>query len=231
MHEYTHHCGFCDSLRGFIPFKKVKNSSDWQATVTPLASIMGSGFLVSAPLLSGAAGNYAVFCMAALLLLAYAVGEAIRYNIQYFEPISLKHGPAQNVAWSSRLMLALAYFTSVSYYLQLLGAFVLHAFDLDNVQYSKILSTSLLAIIGIVGFIRGLGVLEKLEKVTVSLNLAMIAGLIVALVVYNFNLVSLGKWHLNSLPIDFGIDDIKIILGLLIVVQGFETSRYLGAGP
>ena len=37
--------------------KKVKNSSDWQATVTPLASIMGSGFLVSAPLLSGAAGT------------------------------------------------------------------------------------------------------------------------------------------------------------------------------
>jgi len=73
-------------------------------------------------------------------------------------------------------------------------------------------------------------VLEKLEKVTVSLNLAMIAGLIVALVVYNFNLVSLGKWHLNSLPIDFGLDDIKVILGLLIVVQGFETSRYLGAG-
>ena len=49
--------------------KRVKNSQDWQATVTPLASIMGSGFLVSAPLLSGVAGNYAVLCMSCLLIL------------------------------------------------------------------------------------------------------------------------------------------------------------------
>ena len=31
-------------------------SSSWRATVTPLASIMGSGFLVSAPLLAMAVG-------------------------------------------------------------------------------------------------------------------------------------------------------------------------------
>ena len=60
---------------GFLMFtKKLQNSSDWQSTVTPLASIMG-GFLVSAPLLSGVAGNYAVFYMAGLIL-AYCVGES-----------------------------------------------------------------------------------------------------------------------------------------------------------
>ena len=208
--------------------KKVRQSSDWQAMVTPLASIMGSGFLVSAPLLSGAAGNYAVFCMSGLLLLAFLVGEAIRYNIINFEPISTGNGAAQKVAWCSRLMLALAYFTSVSYYLQLLGAFVLHAFNLDNLSYSKILSTSLLVIIGLVGIVRGLGVLEKVEKVTVSLNLAMISGLLVALMVYNGQLLNSAQWRLNNLPVAFGFDDLKVILGLLIVVQGFETSRYLG---
>ena len=125
-------------------------------------------------------------------------------------------------------MLALAYFTSVSYYLQLLGAFVLHAFNLDNLSYSKILSTSLLVIIGLVGIVRGLGVLEKVEKVTVSLNLAMISGLLVALMVYNGQLLNSAQWRLNNLPVAFGFDDLKVILGLLIVVQGFETSRYLG---
>jgi len=102
-------------------------SSDWKATVTPLASIMGSGFLVSAPLLAGVVGNLAVLCMAALLVLAYAVGSAIRFNIRYFEPIESEHGPAQTIAFLSRIVLAAAYFISVTYYLQLLAAFVLNA--------------------------------------------------------------------------------------------------------
>ena len=49
---------------------------------------MGSGFLVSVPLLAGIVGNLAVVCMAILLVLAFAVGEAIRFNIQHFEPIN-----------------------------------------------------------------------------------------------------------------------------------------------
>ena len=48
-------------LFGYLAFsKRLSNSSGWQATVTPLASIMGSGFLVSAPLLGGIVGNLAV---------------------------------------------------------------------------------------------------------------------------------------------------------------------------
>ena len=57
--------------------RKLANSSNWQATLTPLASIIGSGFLVSAPLLSGAVGNLAVICMAVLLGLADLGGGAI----------------------------------------------------------------------------------------------------------------------------------------------------------
>ena len=55
----------------FLAFSpRLSKSSSWQATVTPLASIMGSGFLVSAPLLAGIVGNLALVCMAMLLLLA-----------------------------------------------------------------------------------------------------------------------------------------------------------------
>ena len=95
------------------------------ATVTPLASIMGSGFLVSAPLLAGIVGNLAVVCMALLLVLAYMVGGAIRFNIRHFEPIENKgHGPAQDIAFLSRIVLVGAYFISVTYYLELLAAFL-----------------------------------------------------------------------------------------------------------
>jgi len=67
--------------------RKLAGSSDWKATVTPLASIMGSGFLVSAPLLAGVVGDMALVYMSGLLVLAYFVGGTIRFNIRYFEPI------------------------------------------------------------------------------------------------------------------------------------------------
>ena len=73
------------ALGGYLAFsRRLAASSNWKATVTPLASIMGSGFLVSAPLLAGIVGNLAVVCMALLLVLAYMVGGAIRFNIRHF---------------------------------------------------------------------------------------------------------------------------------------------------
>jgi hypothetical protein len=48
--------------------KRLAASSDRKATVTPLASIIGCGFLVSAPLLGGIAGTLAAICMAMLLI-------------------------------------------------------------------------------------------------------------------------------------------------------------------
>ena len=51
-------------LAGYLAFsRRLTGSSAWKATVTPLASIMGSGFLVSAPLLGGSVGHLAVFCI------------------------------------------------------------------------------------------------------------------------------------------------------------------------
>ena len=80
--------GIALALGGYLAFSRFLNGpSNRKATVTLLASIMGSGFLVSAPLLAGSVGNLAVICMAGLLLLAYGVGGAIRFNIRYFEPV------------------------------------------------------------------------------------------------------------------------------------------------
>lgn len=207
---------------------RLKNSSNWQATVTPLASIMGSGFLVSAPLLAGIVGNLAVLFMALLLLLAYAVGSAIRYNIRYFEPIEDERGTAQGVALLSRLVLVAAYFVSVSYYLQLLAAFILHMVGMDDQQTASWLTTALLVLIGTIGAWRGLDQLERIEKYAVSLNLGMIAALLLALLFHNLVLLTNGKWGLAPLGGVIDFTDMRVLLGLLIVVQGFETSRYLG---
>ena len=217
-------------LAGYLAFsKRLAASSSWKATVTPLASIMGSGFLVSAPLLAGIVGNLAVLCMAALLVIAYAVGDAIRFNIRHFEPIeNTGHGPAQDVASLSRVVLAAAYFISVTYYLQLLAAFLLNAFDLQSQVVAHAITTLLLLLIGSVGMWRGLDELEAVERYAVSLNLGMIGALLVGLSVYNLTLWVGGEWKLPAISSDIDLHDLRILLGLLIVVQGFETSRYLG---
>jgi hypothetical protein len=216
---------------GYLAFsRKVRSSSDWKATVTPLASIMGSGFLVSAPLLAGAVGNLAVVFMAGLLLLAYLVGSAIRFNILHFEPVENQTGPAQSVAHLSRMVLVGAYFISVSYYLQLMAAFVLHMAGIDDAKTASWITTGALMTICGIGFWRGLAQLESVEKYAVSLNLGMIAALLFALAVYNLQLAVGGHWRLPELSSDIDLYDIRVVLGLLIVVQGFETSRYLGSG-
>jgi len=215
----------------FLVFSpRLSKSSSWQATVTPLASIMGSGFLVSAPLLAGVVGNLALVCMALLLLLAYFVGGAIRFNILHFEPIENEGwGPSQTIAFLSRVVLAGAYFISISYYLQLLAAFVLSGFGVASTTGAAIISSTLLLAIGGIGMWRGLALLGRVEKYAVSLNLGMIAALLVALAVYNGKLMLGGTWALPPVSSDIDLHDVRVLLGLLIVVQGFEASRYLGS--
>ncbi len=217
-------------LGGYLAFsRRLAGSSSWQATVTPLASIMGSGFLVSAPLLAGIVGNLAVFAMAVLLVLAYMVGGAIRFNIRYFEPIENKeHGLIQDTAFLSRIVLVCAYFISITYYLQLLAAFLLNAIHVQSQMLADVITTVLLLVIGGIGMWRGLKELGAVEKYAVALNLGMIGALLVALVIYNVKLMTGGEWSLPALSSVIDFHDMRVLFGLLIVVQGFEISRYLG---
>ncbi len=219
-------------LAGYLAFSnRLSSSSKWKATVTPLASIMGSGFLVSAPLLAGIVGNLAVVCMALLLVLvlAFLVGGAVRFNIRHFEPIENQgHGAAQSIAFLSRLVLVAAYFILVSYYLQLLAAFLLDMIGVGSQIGAHAISTFLLVTIGVIGMWHGLKQLENVEKYAVSLNLGMIGALLIGLLVYNLRLALGGEWALPAISSAIDLHDMRVLLGLLIVVQGFETSRYLG---
>lgn len=217
------------SVTFFLLSKKLSQSSDWQATVTPLASIMGSGFLVSAPLLAGSVGNYAVLCMAVLLTIAFWIGSAVRYNIQYFEPIAESgRGALQLTGWASRIILSVAYLISITYYLKLLAAFLLSSLGLENEVIANLISSALLIFIAAVGIIKGIGLLEKIERYAVSFNLSVIVALIAALAYFNITQLTHNQWHLPDLWPNLDWDNTRILLGLLIVVQGFETSRYIG---
>ena len=217
------------ALAGFLAFSpRLTKSTGWQATATPLASIMGSGFLVSAPLLAGIVGNLALFCMAVLLVLAYLVGNVMRFNIRHFEPVENRQGTAQKIAFLSRVVLVGAYFISVSYYLQLLAAFLLSSLGINSELGPHLISSLLIVAICGIGMWKGLDKLGGIEKYAVSLNLGMIGALLVALTVHNYGLWKSGSWALADISSAINLDDFRVLLGLLIVVQGFETSRYLG---
>ena len=208
-------------------------SAGWRAVVTPLASIIGSGFLVLGPIMHGAYGWAAPIAMAALCLIAWGFGAVIRFNIAAIERTPRGHGPGQSaVERLSSWALAFAYVVSVAYYLNLFGAFAARATgdwlarDLGTPAAREITTAMLLLILG-VGWLRGFGGLERIEQVAVSLKLAIIGGLLLGLAIFATDRIAAGEAQI--VPIDLtGWPAVTLLLGLLITVQGFETSRYLG---
>lgn len=202
----------------------------WRATATPLASIIGSGFLVSAPLLRELVGYWAPVGIAVLLALSYLIGAAIRENIAYVEPLledGKKHRPIVQIEYLSSVALAFAYFVSVAYYLVLFASFLLKTGEISDPLPIKLVVSAILFAIGTLGYWRGFGAVEQVEVYAVSMKLAVIAGIVAALVYYDTGLV--GTWSPAPLGASFDSGDIAPLLGLLIVVQGFETSRFLGS--
>jgi hypothetical protein len=57
------------------------------ATVTPLASIFGSGFLILVPVLERSIGPLAILGVIGICTVAWFVGSAIRHIISTVEPL------------------------------------------------------------------------------------------------------------------------------------------------
>jgi hypothetical protein len=207
--------------------KPVEKSSWWSATVIPLASIIGSGFLVIAPILQMSVGRWAVAAMLFLVLLAYAIGGAIRFNIRYVEPklsAGTLHPSARLMEDCSRWALAFAYVVSVTYYLALFGDFLLRGVGRVDETLARSVTTAVLLFIAFYGRHRGFNFLGKFE----ALKLGIIAGLIGGMIYGNFEAWQSGAWHLPPDGNAPGLHELRMVLGMLIVIQGFETSRYLG---
>jgi hypothetical protein len=216
----------------FLFNKRIRNSETWRAIVTPLASIIGSGFLISAPLLILGTGQYATLAMLVIVIIGYALGSSIRFNIKYFEPslseLNSKTIAVKRIENISKITLAGAYLVSITFYLKLLAAFFMKGVGISSLFYQNLLSTILLLFIGFIGKRKGLHILESLEVYSVNTKLSIIVALILGHAVFNFSLMLNGGWELNIYPHEGYELAIKKILGMLVIIQGFETSRYLG---
>ena len=100
--------------------------------------------------------------------------------------------------------------------------------DVNNPFEARLLTSAVFIIILYVGWMRGFRSLEHMEYVSVTAKLAIIAGLLVGLAVYFSGKLENHGLIFNA-PQLTGLPAIALAFGLIVTVQGFETSRYLGA--
>ncbi|NDV01859.1 hypothetical protein [Pseudoroseicyclus tamaricis] len=210
-----------------LAWPKVFRNPLWRATVTPLASIIGSGFLILGPVLNAEYGAWAPAVMAALCALAWAFGAAIRANIASIEAAAARPRAALALERTSQWVLAFAYAIAVAYYLNLFGAFAVELTPWNGELTARLVTSGVFLVILATGWLKGFSALERMEQVAVGLKLAIIAGLLTGLA-WAFAADATGEGlYLNPVTIR-GPEALFLAFGLLVTVQGFETSRYLG---
>ncbi len=198
---------------------------------TPLASIFGSGFLIIIPILAGVVGAYSVYIMAGICLLAYAIGNVIRYNIEFAEPLLTSTTKKTTLFFerSANIAIVIAYIVSVSLYLHIMSAFLLSDIHMDTPLNEDLLTTIVISLITLIGVINGLKQLEFLEQWALVITFIIIALLIAGFANYGINVWTSSSQFIMPKPNNHSWwETITIIAGTLIVVQGFETTRYLG---
>lgn len=207
-------------------------SRSWQATLTPLSSIIGSGFLIIAPLLASVVGIYSPLAVTGIVVLAYAIGGVIRFNIIQAEPL-IHDRDAYHAIYKidlfANIVLSFAYVTAVAFYLSLLSSFLLTYVGFgDSPALERSLTTIIIVFIAAAGYLRGLGGLEKLEAYSMSLQLSIVVALLIGVFIYDFNFVQSEQLLIFEVKDRNWLTQAFMLAGILLVVQGFETSRFLG---
>jgi hypothetical protein len=215
----------------FLSLPKLRSNNHWQAMLTPLSSIIGSGFLIMAPLLASIVGTLSPLAVLGVVLLAYSIGHVMRFNILHVEPRShagTLSRTTKEIEYLGNIVLALAYVVAVAFYLSLLSSFLLNYFGTTNINYERWLTTAIIAFIAVTGYLKGLGGLEKMESLSMTVQLAIVVALLIGLAVFGIHFLNSGEtleFTYHERPVSI---QIQMLAGALLVVQGFETSRFIG---
>jgi hypothetical protein len=209
---------------------KVQESGTYKATVVPLAEIMDVGFIVFSPVIILLFGYDATWAMLGLCLLAILTGFAISYNINHYEPLIGKSDPLHS--WNSISLWALlaASVVNVAYYAQLLMTLVwLPLGDLYSPGLVTATAALLLGILTLYGFARGLMALNDLGNKTTAFNVSAIVAVLVAFASFNVQRLVGGDFDWPHFDAPDDAEAFRKLLGLFVLVQGFESARYIGA--
>ena len=201
-----------------------------RASVTPLASIFGSGLLIIVPILERTVGPWAAVAIAGVCLLAWFVGNAVRYVVAHVEPM-LESGELDGTSrsverWSDGVIVA-AYVISVALYVRIMAEYVV-AYVGGSEAAGRILACATVALIVGVGVVRGFAGLDKLDRLALGAVIVLVTAVGTCFAIADASDLLGGGIELPPVP-GIGIGEVLLILGgILITVQGFETVRFLG---
>ena len=202
------------------------------ATVTPLASILGSGLLIIVPVLERTLGALSVLGAIGVCAVAWWVGTAVRHCVRVVEPLAQK---GQLDPFTRRAdecadaVIVVAYIISVALYLRIMAEYVVaYATDGNGQLSQRIIACATVLVIIAIGVLRGFAGLDRLDRVSLVSVLGLITVLGVTLAVDDGRELLGGELRMPPVP-DAGLGNALLVLaGIVITVQGFETVRYLG---
>lgn len=202
------------------------------ATVTPLASILGSGLLIIVPVLERTLGVAAVLGAIGICVVAWFVGTVIRHNVRVVEPLAASGRLGRTTARVERAadaVIVLAYVISVALYLRIMAQYLVELFlpEGDRVL-EAVIACAAVALIVAVGVLRGFAGLDRLDRVALAVVLLLTVVLSVALLAHDVAGVADGGVRLPPPGDTAPLDALLVLGGIVITVQGFETVRFLG---
>jgi hypothetical protein len=202
------------------------------ATVTPLASIFGSGFLIIVPVLERSLGAWSVAGAVGVCAVAWFVGTAVRHCVRVVEPrmASGELDPfTARLDRASDVVIVVAYVISVALYLRIMAGYIVdYAVDDGSASAERILASATVGLIVAVGVTRGFPGLDLLERAALAAVLVLTTVLGGALALDDLGALLGDGIDLPPVP-DQSLGQTLLVLGgIAITVQGFETVRYLG---
>lgn len=218
-------------MRHWAEIREIGVSRILLASVTPLASIFGSGFLIIVPVLERSLGALAVWGALAVTGVAWFVGSAIRHNIAAIEPAAAQGRLGEGDEFLERLSdvaIALAYIVSVALYLRIMAEYIVDyaGLAIDGAA-SSIVASAAVMIIVLVGLFRGFAGLDLMERLALGTVLVLTTALGIAFAAEDAGRLAGAGIDLPPLP-DTSVWEAALMLGgIVITVQGFETVRYL----
>ncbi len=202
------------------------------ASVTPLASIFGSGFLIIIPVLEGTLGALSIIGVSAVCALAWVVGTSVRHIVARVEPLLISGELDPLTRRLDRIgdaVIVVAYVISVALYLRIMAIYIVGYLGDGGDFAERTLASVAVALIVFVGVTRGFGGLDLMERVALGAVLVLTTLLGGALAITDADAALSGGLELPPVP-DRGIGEVLLVLGgIVITVQGFETVRYLAS--
>lgn len=201
-----------------------------RATVTPLASIFGSGFLIIVPVLERTLGGLTVVGVVLVCAVAWLVGIAIRHNVGVVEPLAESGALDRTTKRVERLsdnLIIVAYVISIALYLRIMAEYIVRYLASGSDTAERALASVAVAVIMFVGVTRGFGGLDLLERLALAAVLVLTTALGGMFFLTDAGDLLGGGLDLPGVP-GIGLGKTLLVLGgIVITVQGFETVRYL----